>query len=263
MASLRARDLRAALDVVTVLAGAERPEDVASAVAPALTGLLHADGFLYHDSEVVRRGGEVLRWRVASALPTPPFPGHEDLMCEHPLVRRADDVLQRGALRLSDVETASSWRSSRLYGEALRAEGVDDQVTSVLERSGDRWRTVTCYRAGTPFTERERDLLALLRPQLRAGLRRLLPPGRPRPGTGAAPALPAAPAGSELTAREDEVMALLARGCTSGQIGRAVGCSARTVEKHLEHVYAKLRVTNRVEAVQRWSPRGTGGAAAP
>ena len=44
-------------------------------------------------------------------------------------------------------------------------------------------------------------------------------------------------------------MALLAEGLTSGQIGRRMDVSPRTVEKHLEHIHAKLGVTNRVEAL--------------
>ncbi len=39
------------------------------------------------------------------------------------------------------------------------------------------------------------------------------------------------------------------RGLTNRQIGRELGISEGTVRKHLEHVYARLGVTNRMSAV--------------
>jgi HD-GYP domain-containing protein (c-di-GMP phosphodiesterase class II) len=56
----------------------------------------------------------------------------------------------------------------------------------------------------------------------------------------------ALPAG--LTRREAEVLVLLARGLTNPQMAGRLGISRKTVSTHLEHVYAKLQVTNRTEA---------------
>jgi DNA-binding CsgD family transcriptional regulator len=61
--------------------------------------------------------------------------------------------------------------------------------------------------------------------------------------TRTAPVQPAA-----LTARETDVLWLVANGRTSAQAARALQISARTVEKHLENVYGKLGVTTRTEA---------------
>lgn len=52
-----------------------------------------------------------------------------------------------------------------------------------------------------------------------------------------------------LTGRELAVLALLAKGCTAASIGWTRGCSPRTVHKHLEHIYRKLGVSDRVSAV--------------
>jgi DNA-binding NarL/FixJ family response regulator len=52
-----------------------------------------------------------------------------------------------------------------------------------------------------------------------------------------------------LTPRETEVMNLFARGMTGRQVARKLGISERTVNKHVEHVYAKLNVTNRIAAL--------------
>lgn len=51
-----------------------------------------------------------------------------------------------------------------------------------------------------------------------------------------------------LTRRESEVLELVVEGKTNQEIGLALGISEKTVEKHLEAVYAKLGVASRVEA---------------
>jgi putative nucleotidyltransferase with HDIG domain len=55
------------------------------------------------------------------------------------------------------------------------------------------------------------------------------------------------PAG--LTAREVEVLGLLARGLTATEIAQRFVVSAKTVRNHLEHIYLKAGVTNRTGAV--------------
>jgi len=51
-----------------------------------------------------------------------------------------------------------------------------------------------------------------------------------------------------LTAREAEVLIWLARGKSNRSISEILGISARTVDKHLEQIYAKLGVENRASA---------------
>lgn len=52
-----------------------------------------------------------------------------------------------------------------------------------------------------------------------------------------------------LTPREAEVLALAIRGETNLEIGAALGASARTIGKHLEHIYGKLGVSTRAAAI--------------
>ena len=51
-----------------------------------------------------------------------------------------------------------------------------------------------------------------------------------------------------LTQREAEVLYWVVQGKTSKDIGDILGSSPRTVNKHLEHVFAKLGVENRTAA---------------
>jgi len=52
-----------------------------------------------------------------------------------------------------------------------------------------------------------------------------------------------------LTAREVAVLALVADGHTAGAGARRLLIGERTVHKHLQHLYAKLGVTDRLSAV--------------
>jgi DNA-binding CsgD family transcriptional regulator len=61
---------------------------------------------------------------------------------------------------------------------------------------------------------------------------------------------PAAPAGAELglTAREHDVLALVAEGRSNRQIAEALFISAKTASVHVSNILAKLGVGSRVEA---------------
>jgi DNA-binding NarL/FixJ family response regulator len=63
-------------------------------------------------------------------------------------------------------------------------------------------------------------------------------------------------AGERLTARELEVLALVAEGLDNGMIGRGLGISRATVKHHLEAIFAKLGVHGRMEAVREGMRRG-------
>ncbi len=61
----------------------------------------------------------------------------------------------------------------------------------------------------------------------------------------------AAPAGDlGLTARELLVLQLLGAGHSARGIARQLATSPRTVEKHLEHIYRKIHVNDRLNAVR-------------
>lgn len=66
-----------------------------------------------------------------------------------------------------------------------------------------------------------------------------------------------APAPAEsLSAREREVLALVARGTSNREIARVLFISEATVKTHLTHLYNKLGVKDRAAAVARAYDRG-------
>lgn len=66
-----------------------------------------------------------------------------------------------------------------------------------------------------------------------------------RPGAGVQP-------GERLSGREEEVLGLVARGYRSKEVADALGIGVHTIETHLRHIYEKLHVRSRAEAVARF-----------
>lgn len=66
---------------------------------------------------------------------------------------------------------------------------------------------------------------------------------------------------SGLTGRELAVLQLIAEGETTRRVSRALVCSPRTVEKHLENAYRRLGVKDRLNAVRVLRMAGVLGAA--
>jgi DNA-binding NarL/FixJ family response regulator len=62
----------------------------------------------------------------------------------------------------------------------------------------------------------------------------------------------------ELSDREREVLELMARGLSNGEIARTLVVSPKTVRNHVSNVFSKLQVTHRAEAVVRARRAGLG-----
>ncbi len=59
-----------------------------------------------------------------------------------------------------------------------------------------------------------------------------------------------------LTERESQILELIAKGLSNGEAGHVLGITAGTIRTHLEKIYEKLDVTNRVEAVTEGIRKG-------
>ena len=62
-----------------------------------------------------------------------------------------------------------------------------------------------------------------------------------------------------LSAREAEVMDLIASGRSNGEIARDLYLSEKTVKNHVNRIYSKLQVSSRATAIELW--RGAGDVA--
>jgi DNA-binding NarL/FixJ family response regulator len=91
--------------------------------------------------------------------------------------------------------------------------------------------------------------------------RRLLRHFRVAEGDGAVvPQLPPPPPGEPqykpLSVRETEILQLIAKGVSNSEAAHMLTLSKATIRTHLEHIYRKLEVTNRVEAVTEGLRKG-------
>lgn len=66
---------------------------------------------------------------------------------------------------------------------------------------------------------------------------------------------PAAATREMLSKRENEILEMLSKGLLYKEIADALFISAETVRKHVYHIYEKLHVSNRVEAVNKYFGR--------
>ncbi len=91
----------------------------------------------------------------------------------------------------------------------------------------------------------------VIQPSLaRALLKQFKAPSEPAPHSPEPSApLREEPVGKQLSDREHEILTLIAKGVSNPEAAQMLGVSRATIRTHLEHIYKKLDVTNRVEAV--------------
>ncbi len=125
-----------------------------------------------------------------------------------------------------------------------RPLGIAHQLSLPLQ-VGDGMQAYVLGRPDRDFADDDTALATALAPALSAVLRQrgildAVPGGQRSRGRDLG-----------LTGREFAVLQLLCSGLTAASIARRLGTSPRTVHKHLEHVYRKLGVRDRLVAVQR------------
>lgn len=166
--------------------------------------------------------------------------------CSYP--DRSGDL--RSVTKLSDFYSVRQWHSTGMYRDCLSGE-IEHELIMCLPagpwQGGLPWqslRLVFFRGPGPDFSERDRALIALLRPHLHDAY---LAAERRRQGT------------PDLTPRQRELLRLVAEGHTNGQISRSLGLSEGTVRKHLENIFARLDVSSRTAAVIRAFPDRAAG----
>jgi DNA-binding CsgD family transcriptional regulator len=154
------------------------------------------------------------------------------------------------ALRLSDVIDRRRYHELPIYRDYFASARIEYMIDVGLPAGPGRSRSlILMRRAGDgDFSERDLAVLEILRPHLArleaaAALRRRLSESLLTRDEDAEPG-----PYSQLTAREREVVALVAEGKTNAQIASQLWVAPSTVKKHLEHVYEKLGVGRRTAA---------------
>jgi DNA-binding CsgD family transcriptional regulator len=156
---------------------------------------------------------------------------------EDPIAIRRQLNGSRETLMFSDFFTQRQLRRMRFHAEYLRFYEVNHRIS--LRVPADPHVVVLFDRKSLEFGERDRLMLDLLQPHLGR-----IYAGHVQRCRGVA--------GARLTARETEVLELVADGKTNGEIANALWLSPGTVRKHLENVFAKLGVHTRTAAATRF-----------
>lgn len=243
MEGLRSCDLRAALEFIEAAWSLADERPFTLETLAALNELIPSDQLAYCELDRVHH-------REVDYVGTDDGEGDMGsfwrIVDEHPLCHHQQAYADFSAQRLSDVISRPRLVNSRVYAEWFRHYGVEAELEVGIGCSRVRTRNFILNRARGDFSERDRIVLELVRPHLRrvyemTELRGAL--GRPEPEDL-----------SRLTAREAEILELVAAGLSNAEIAERLWISPGTVKKHLENIYAKLGVANRTAAVTRMTP---------
>lgn len=162
------------------------------------------------------------------------------------------------AWKLSDVISRQAFRSTEFYNALYRPLRVDCELVAALPdpAAPGSFFLISLHRRLEDFSERDRTLLNLLLPHVARVRRRLRENGKPLRDTMSPPLETDAfcawlhqHTAWELTQRECEVLFWLCQGKTNAEIGRILGIAERTAETHALHIYPKMGVENRYNAI--------------
>ena len=196
--------------------------------------------------------------RVRASYWPSTLPGEEltrlgvERMHLHPHVVHAARTGESVTLRFVDIPVAvMSVRDREFFQDLTAPDGLDYQLSIPVETLPGGVRAVEVGRTGEEFTTEDLAVARRLEPLL-VGLDRQCAALSGYAGWVAWPqAVEIAQVDVRLTARELAVLALLAEGHTAAAIARRLLIAPATVSKHLERVYTKLGVRDRLTAVLR------------
>ncbi|QIG38788.1 helix-turn-helix transcriptional regulator [Microbacterium sp. 4R-513] len=163
-----------------------------------------------------------------------------ELFDYHPLLQwyaRTGDTAPQSVGRVPP-RFLDAWQTHEVY-DLLRGLRAEQQLSIPMLVRGIEHQAVVVCRPGLDFTDDDLELARFLQ-RMFTSLQR-------QAEILAARAVPEELA-SSLSGRELAVLRLIAGGSSAQAAARELGVSPRTVEKHLEHVYRKIGVRDRVSA---------------
>ncbi|TVZ01996.1 DNA-binding response regulator [Trebonia kvetii] len=243
-AAASGRDLRALARIVTDDRGDPPAEGLPPSLLSDLAQLAGCD-FLVFGGTDSRRMTDWFGQTVPAEADDPAYDvssfwaHYWDSPCSHP--ERTGDL--RSLVKISDFYTARQWHSTGMYQDCCRPYGIEHELMLCLPDApgwtagpGRSLRLVFIRGPGPDFSGRHHDLLTVLRPHLHQAYLQAERRRHPVP---------------RLTARQQELLRLVAAGHTNAQIARRLGISDGTVRTHLENIYRLLQVSSRTAAITR------------
>jgi DNA-binding CsgD family transcriptional regulator len=248
------KQLRRSLELVGEVADASTPEEFTLRASAGLSRLIPAQGVSFNEWDYAEH-------RLSEFHESSGYRRELDHLgelwpqCEW-LSRMARPEERWRVVTLSDFVPLRTLRRREVYDCVYRPIKIDHFLAITVAASAHRRAVLLLDRDRGEFTDDERAVAQLLTPPLAgifasmrarrritARLRELELALRDVPG-----AAPSVEGAADLTPRELEVLEHVAAGRTDREIATLLYVSARTVHKHLEHVYEKLGVRTRTAA---------------
>lgn len=246
---LTAEHYAAALECIGEVHDALTLDELRHAVLPALQRLVPSQWASYNEVPVDGSAPvAIMTHEQPPEVVAAAWEAWQRLAPSNPLLQRHLRTRDGRAYRFSDVLTREAYHAMPLYQEVYSVLGVEHQIAFTLPAESGEVIGIALSRdaAHGDFSDAERDLLNLLRPHVLQAYRNCRQ-GDARAAGRLDPVQLAAALG--LTAREGEVLAMLAGGASTEQAAGQLGVSPRTVLKHGERIHRKLGVTGRAQAV--------------
>ena len=124
-------------------------------------------------------------------------------------------------------------------------------VHGIRDERGSHDCIYAAFSAKDAFEERQRGAMALVLPYIDSALRQVAHLPHQTQATDDPPDAIILQQDFGLTEREAEVLRWVAAGKTNAEIGTILDISSFTVKNHMQRVFKKLDVLNRVQAVSR------------
>ena len=258
MERLRERDLEASLSYLRELYAQRDPDSFRRYFLKTIASVVPSELTTYNEMDLRSSKNVFWEWEPIPSDFVELTEAFAVYMHENPCVEYYRRTGDGRATKISDFLTQRELRKLGYYNEYLRKVGLQHRMSIVLPESPHSVIALALGRSGKDFSERDRLKLDLLRPHLTqaydnaAALARIrqLELAHPNPMKDTLLSRESLER-LGLTDREAEILLGIAQGKTNKQIATSLYVSPLTVKTHLQHVYRKLGVESRTEALAR------------
>ena len=236
-------DVGRLLDFVAGLQECSRKESFGRSLVELMPQLIPSTLIAYDQIEEKSATYEIAHNAPFDAKTCETFLGRlQEVYKENPIYTYIQNGGTDQVVDLDSLTTQRALQRTDFYQDIFKPLGIRHQVNVLLPRTG--WITSLTINHDRPFSREQHQLLRLASRHILLAHRSVCLTSKVLE-----PASSDVPAPPQLTPREQEVLHWVSQGKRNNEIALILGCSHRTVEKHLEHILAKRGVETRTAAI--------------